>query len=50
MKKWISLCLALLLCAGLATPACAAGFSDVPAGRHAAGAIRQFVAKGVVSG
>lgn len=50
MKKWISLCLALLLCAGLATPACAAGFSDVPAGHYAAGAIGKCVDKGVVSG
>ena len=50
MKKWISLCLTLLLCAGLATPACAAGFSDVPAGHYAAGAIGKCVDKGVVSG
>ena len=50
MKKFLSLLLALALCAGLSAPACAAGFSDVPAGHYAASAIDSCVAKGIASG
>lgn len=50
MKKLVSLCLALLLCVSLAAPACAAGFSDVPASHYAAAAIDSCVAAGVASG
>lgn len=50
MKIRISLCLALLLCAGLAVPARATQFPDVPDGHYAASAIDNCVARGVVSG
>lgn len=50
MKKLFSLLLVLALCAGMGVPALAAGFSDVPAGHYAAGAIESCVARGIVSG
>lgn len=50
MKKILSLLLALALCAGLGVPALAAGFTDVPPGHYAAGAIDGCVARGIVSG
>lgn len=50
MKKLASLLLTLALCAGLAVPALAAGFSDVPPGHYAAEAIEDCIAKGVASG
>jgi len=50
MKKFLSLLLALALCAGLSAPALAAGFPDVPAGHYAAAAVDACVAQGIVSG
>ncbi len=50
MKQILSLLLALALCAGLSVPALAAGFTDVPPGHYAVGAIDGCVAKGIVSG
>lgn len=50
MKKIAAFLLTLALCAGLAVPALAAGFSDVPPGHYAAEAIESCVAKGVASG
>lgn len=50
MKKTAAFLLTLALWAGLAVPALAAGFSDVPPGHYAAEAIESCVAKGVASG
>lgn len=49
-KKFISLMLALALCLGLAVPASAAGFSDVPASHWAYEQINRAVADGIVGG
>ena len=50
MKKFVSLVLALALCAGLAAPAMAAEFTDVPAGHAFYDAIVDCVEKGVAGG
>lgn len=50
MKKLVSLVLALALCAGLAAPAMAAEFTDVPAGHAFYDAIMDCSEKGIVGG
>lgn len=50
MKRFASLLLALTLCLGLAVPASAADFTDVPAGHYARAAIEECAGKGIVSG
>lgn len=50
MKKLASLFLALTLCAGLAAPALAADFSDVPADHPFYSAIMDCAGKGIVGG
>lgn len=50
MKKILSLLLALALCAGLAVPALAAEFTDVPASHTFHDAIMDCAAKGITSG
>ena len=50
MKKFLSLLLALALCAGLSVPALAAEFSDVPGSHVFHDAIQDCAAKGITSG
>lgn len=50
MRKFLSLLLALALCAGLSVPALAAEFSDVPASHTFHDAIQDCAAKGITSG
>lgn len=50
MKRFVSLVLALMLCAGLAAPALAADFSDVSADHWAYSAIQTAAEKGITSG
>ena len=50
MKRVLTFLLALALCAGLAVPALAAEFSDVPAGYAFHQAIQDCVAKGILTG
>ncbi len=49
-KRFTAFALAAALCLGLAVPASAAGFSDVPAGHWAYEQINQAVADGIVGG
>lgn len=50
MKRFVSLVLALMLCAGFAVPALAAEFSDVPASHTFHDAILDCSEKGIVGG
>ena len=50
MKKILSLFLTLVLCAGLAIPASAAGFSDIPADHWAKEPIDQMAQAGIIGG
>lgn len=50
MKKFLSLLLALALCAGLSVPALAAEFTDVPGSHTFHDAIQDCAAKGITSG
>ena len=49
-KKVCSFCLVLLLSFGLAAPASAQSFSDVPASHWANAAIEDMAARGIVQG
>lgn len=50
MKRFVSLVLALMLCAGFAVPALAAEFTDVPTDHPFYDAIRAATEKGIVGG